>query len=176
MPHCEGQIEKVYHNYVDKQGNKLPDYKVNHKIKMNGELYIIKGKWYPPFVKDGARVSFSYNVWKQPSTGMDLFYIMKDEKTNKLLIQSHMKEDNPENDLDDQLDNGGNGFAAPTDFDANALETQGTNPQVLKEQQIFVTALLKSSIENGQINVKNREDLDKSIIEFKDLYNKNFKQ
>ena len=61
----------------------------------------------------------------------------------RLLSKEGNDETPKENDFDDQLDNNGNGFAAPTDFDVNALETQGSNPQVLKEQQIFVTALLQ---------------------------------
>lgn len=176
MPNVQGQIEKIYHNYVDKQNNKLPDNKVNHKLKINGELYIIKGKYCPDWLKEGIRVSIAYNVWQQPSTGMNHNYVMKD-KQDKLLIRSESEPQ--EDDLpDDDLDNGGNSFAPPesdTDFDPNKLEKQGETYQVLKEQQIFVTALLKSSIEANQIKSLDSESMNKAVLAFKDLYNNNFR-
>lgn len=178
MPHVQGQIEKVYHNYKDKQDNPLPDNKINHKIKMNGDLYVIKGKFCPDFVKEGKRVSIAYNVWTQPSTGFTHNYVMADKATNRLLINDL----NPQDDdlPDDNLDNNGNAFQAPThdervDFNPNKLEAQGETRQVLKEQQIFVTALLKSSIEGNCLNPFEEDKLNKAILTFKEVYNTNFR-
>lgn len=175
MPNVQGQIEKVYHNFVDKQNNKLPPNKVNHKIKMNGELYIIKGVYCPEFIKEGNRVSIAYNVWKQPSTGMDHYYVLK--RDNGDLCVNDLSGNNTDNDdlPDDNLDNGGNAFEAPTEFDANKLEKEGETYQVLKEQQIFCTALLKSSIEANQLKSNDLDAMNKAILHFKDIYNRNFK-
>lgn len=180
MAHVEGQIEKVYHNFVDKQGNNLPPNKVNHKIKMNGELYIIKGTHCPEFIKEGTRVSIAYNVWKQPSTGMDHYYVLKRDNGDLCVnnLSTNQSDNQPDKELDDELDNGGNSFSPPsqdTDFDANELEKQGENPQVIKEQQIFCTALLKSSIEANQLKSNDLDAMNKAILHFKDIYNRNFK-
>jgi hypothetical protein len=182
MPNVQGQIEKVYHNFMDKQGNNLPPNKVNHKIKMNGELYIIKGVHCPEFIKEGTRVSIAYNVWKQPSTGMDHYYVLKRDNGDLCVndLSNNQSDDFTDDDLDDKLDNGGNAFSPPTqtsstDFDVNQLEKEGENPQVVKEQQIFCTALLKSSIEANQLKSNDLDAMNKAILHFKDIYNKNFK-
>lgn len=181
MAHVQGQIEKVYHNFVDKQGNNLPPNKVNHKIKMNGDLYIIKGSYCPDFIKEGTRVSIAYNVWKQPSTGMDHYYVLKRDNGDLCVnnLSNNQSDAQPDNELDDELDNGGKAFSPPTqsstDFDANQLEKEGETYQVLKEQQIFCTALLKSSIEANQLKSNDLDAMNKAILHFKDIYNRNFK-
>lgn len=172
MPNVQGQIEKVYHNYVDRENNKLPPNKVNHKIKINGELYIIKGSYCPPFVQEGKKVSIAFNVWNNPKNSMDYNYVLTEN--NRLCINDLSANSDP--DLpDDNLDNGGNAFEAPTDFNPNAYEKQNESPQVLKEQQIFVTALLKSSIEGNCLNPFEEGKLNKAILLFKDVYNTNFR-
>jgi len=177
MPNVQGQIEKVYHNLIDRQGNNLPPNKVNHKIKMNGELYIIKGVYCPEFVKEGNRVSISYNVWNNPNTKMDNYYVLSED--NKLCINDLSGNNEPaQNDnMDDDLPNSEKEWLnqPATEFDANQLEKQGENRHVLKEQQIFVTALLKSSIEGNCLNPFEADKLNKAILQFKEVYNKNFR-
>lgn len=186
MPNVQGMIEKVYHNFKDKNDNLLSDDKINHKIKIEGELYIIKGKYCPDFVKEGKKVSIAYNVWKPPHGGLDRFYVLKDKESNRLLINDLSAQQNTisnqsiseEIPLDDNLEpdhiaNMGVVDNSGTNFDPNYLEKELTNPQTLKEQQIFCTAIVKSSIE-GKFLEPTKDNIDKMILMLKDIYKRNF--
>ena len=187
MPNVQGMIEKVYHNFKDKNNNLLSEDKINHKIKIMGETYTIKGKYCPDFVKEGKKVSITYNVWNSPHTNLNMFYVMKDRETNRLLINdlSTQQEVTPnqsipdeEIPLDDNLEpdhiaNMGVVDNSGTNFDPNYLEKELTNPQTLKEQQIFCTAIVKSSIE-GKFLEPTRDNIDKMILMLKDIYKRNF--
>jgi len=190
MPNVQGMIEKVYHNFKDKNGNLLSDDKINHKIKIEGEVYIIKGKYCPDFIKEGKKVSIAYNVWKPPHGNLDMFYVMKDKESNRLLINdlsiqqektSNQSISDEEISIDDNLSDyepdhfASNGVVdnSGTNFDPNYLEKELTNPQTLKEQQIFCTAILKSSIE-GKFLEPSKDNIDKMILMLKDIYKRNF--
>lgn len=175
MARIVGVIDKVYHNFVDKQGNKLPPEKITHKIKIENELYIIKGNFCPSFVKEQTKVSIAYNVW-QP-TGKDITYnfVLKDESGNLLIQDLSNNQANPADDLDDNIPFApqSNPVQPDTSFDVNQLEKEITNPQLLKEQQIFCTAIIKSSIE-GKFLEPTADNLDKMILMLKEIYKRNF--
>jgi len=168
MPQVEGQIEKVYHNFNDRNNNPLPPNKVNHKIKMMGELYIIKGSYCPDFVQEGKRVSIAYNVWNNPQTKMDNFYVLT--KDNKLCINDLSSNPQTVQEAEPELDDDISG----TEFPVNVLEKQNSNPQQLKDMQIFCTALLKSSIEGGKLE-PTKENINRMILDLKAVYKENFK-
>ena len=181
MGRIVGVIDKVYHNYVDKNNNKLNDDKVTHKIKIENELYIIKGKFCPTFVKEGEKVSITFNTWQPQGKDVAYHYVMKDQESGNLLIQSFNQSGNTDDiPIDDDLSNYEPDHHAnmvednsPTSFNPNKLEKEITNPQLLKEQQIFCTAIIKSSIE-GKFLEPTKDNLNKMILMLKDIYKTNF--
>ena len=164
------KVTAVYSNYKNKDDTPRPPDKVEHVVRIEGdeEYYRLKQPSKPEFLKEGATVSFSVNTWTPKTGGMTRYYIkqiapvMDDPLPNNDMPQSEKEW------LNEPVEN-------PTDFNPNKLDNELVPPHLKKEQQIFVTALLKSSIEGSFLNPFEREKVDKAILEFKDIYNINFK-
>jgi len=186
MPNVQGMIEKVYHNFKDRNDNLLSDDKINHKIKMEGELYIIKGKYCPDFVKEGKKVSITYNVWKPSHGGLDRFYVMTDKESNRLLINdlSTQQEVTPnqsmpdeEIPLDDNLEpdhlaNMGVVDNSKTSF--NHGDNVKISPNVDKKSiEMFVMAMTKSALESNQLKADSTS-IDNFIGDMINIYQNRF--
>jgi len=151
MPHKQGKIAKVYHNFKDKFGNPLAEQNINHKFYIGDEVFIIKGKNCPDFVKEGMSVSFTYQVWSP--TGQDKTFYFVASNSEKLLIQK---------------------LEEATDFNVAELEKQLNQDKVInKDQYMFIMALCKSAIESKGI-VCNKQSINSFISDLKEIYSLQF--
>tara|TARA_Y100001937_G_scaffold52562_1_gene72708 strand:- start:2823 stop:3320 length:498 start_codon:yes stop_codon:yes gene_type:complete len=165
MPRIQGRINKLYDNrFKDGQKVTYPYYKM---FVGSDELRIYTDQNID--FKEGDEVGLTYAVSKKNN-----WYVTKNPNggfsINK--IKNSMPDDDlPKSEkewLSAPVEN-------PTDFNPNKLDNELVPPHLKKDQQIFVTALLKSSIEGSFLNPFEREKVDKAILEFKDIYNINFK-
>ena len=168
MAHKQGVISKVYHNYNDKTGKALPNDKVNHKFYIGDEIFIIKGKYIPEFIKEGKKVSFAYSIWSPQ--GADKAFNFVQSENNILKIQ----------ELKDQIQ-------PDTSFNVEDFEKEAVNiasdlgatltvepiKSFNKDQYMFIMAMTKSALESKGIEC-NKESIDGFIKDMKLVYSHNF--
>ena len=177
MSHITGVITGLFDNRINNgQASKFPNYKI---MIGDNEFTAWTANELP--CKKGDNVSLHFGVSKK--TGKP--FVQSDFETKELKIQVIPKSSgqpiSQEIPIDDNLsdyepdDFASNGVIdnSGTNFDPNYLEKELTNPQTLKEQQIFCTAILKSSIE-GKFLEPSKDNIDKMILMLKDIYKRNF--
>ena len=183
MSHIQGEVSAVFDNRTYKgQPNKYPYWKI-----MIGDSEFNAYTNNDIGVKKGDNVSLHFGISKKSGKT----YIESDYETKKLKLQilpqgqpvpQPVPQGIPEEiPIDDDLTNfepdhfASNGVIdnSGTNFDPNYLEKELTNPQNLKEQQIFCTAIVKSSIE-GKFLEPTKDNIDKMILMLKDIYKRNF--
>jgi hypothetical protein len=167
MPHISGTVKAIFDNRLrDGKPSKFPNFKI-----VVDDVEATLWSAIQPVCKKGDRVSLHYGVSKKNGSN----FVLSDENKNPKIqvFPEGMDDPLPNNDLPESEKQWLSQDA--TEFDGNILEKQATSPQVLKEEQIFCTALIKSSIE-GKYLEPTAENLNKMILMLKDVYKKNFKQ
>jgi len=168
MAHKQGIISKVYHNYNDKTGKALPNDKVNHKFYIGDEIFIIKGKYIPDFIKEGKKVSFAYSIWSPQ--GADKAFNFVQSENNILKIQELRDQMQPDTSFNVE------------DFEKEALNVASELGATLtvepiksfnKDEYMFVMAMTKSALESKGLEC-NKESIDSFIKDMKLLYSHNF--
>ena len=168
MAHKQGVISKVYHNYNDKTGKALPNDKVNHKFYIGDEIFIIKGKYIPEFIKEGKKVSFAYSIWSPQ--GADTAFNFVQSENNILKIQELKDQAQPDTSFNVE------------DFEKEAINSASDLGATLtvepikvfnKDQYMFVMAMTKSALESKGIEC-NKESIDGFIKDMKLVYSHNF--
>ena len=168
MAHKQGVISKVYHNYNDKTGKALPNDKVNHKFYIGDEIFIIKGKYIPEFIKEGKKVSFAYSIWSPQ--GADKAFNFVQSENNTLKIQELKDQVQPDTSFNVE------------DFEKEAVNIASDLGATLtvepikvfnKDQYMFVMAMTKSALESKGIEC-NKESIDSFIKDMKIVYSHNF--
>ena len=168
MAHKQGGISKVYHNYNDKTGKALPNDKVNHKFYIGDEIFIIKGKYIPEFIKEGKKVSFAYSIWSPQ--GADKAFNFVQSENNILKIQELKDQVQPDTSFNVE------------DFEKEAVNIASDLGATLtvepikvfnKDQYMFVMAMTKSALESKGIEC-NKESIDSFIKDMKIVYSHNF--
>lgn len=171
MAHKQGVISKVFHNYYDKTGRLLANDKVNHKFYIGDEIYIIKGKYSPEFIKEGKNVSFAYTVWSP--NGADKAFNFVASENNNLKIQELKDGVVPDTSFNvEDFENEVTNVAS----DLNATVTVEAKPTVKffnKDQYMFIMAMTKSALESKGIQC-NKESIDSFIKDMKLIYSYNF--
>ena len=175
-----GKVERIYDNRsYQGQPSKYPKYVIFVKDQNNVILELLYYSKDNAPCKIGDKVSANYFNDKKgrPTVSQD-----KETKVHKFqVIPQGQPTPTEEIPLDDDLSNhepdhfANNGVVdnSGTNFDPNYLEKELTNPQTLKEQQIFCTAIVKSSIE-GKFLEPTKDNIDKMILMLKDIYKRNF--
>jgi len=181
MSHIIGTVERIYDNRLYQgQPSNYPKYVIFVKDQNNVILELLYYSKDNAPCKIGDKVSANY--WNdkkgRPTVSQD-----KETKVHKFQVIPQNQEPIPTEEipLDDDLSNhepdhfANNGVVdnSGTNFDPNYLEKELTNPQTLKEQQIFCTAIVKSSIE-GKFLEPTKDNIDKMILMLKDIYKRNF--
>jgi len=181
MSHIIGTVERIYDNRAYQgQPSNYPKYVIFVKDQNNVILELLYYSKDNAPCKIGDKVSANYFNDKKgrPTVSQD-----KETKVHKFQVipQNQTPISTEEIPLDDDLSNhepdhfANNGVVdnSGTNFDPNYLEKELTNPQTLKEQQIFCTAIVKSSIE-GKFLEPTKDNIDKMILMLKDIYKRNF--
>ena len=181
MSHIIGTVERIYDNRAYQgQPSNYPKYVIFVKDQNNVVLELLYYSKDNAPCKIGDKVSANYFNDKKgrPTVSQD-----KETKVHKFQVipQNQTPISTEEIPLDDDLSNhepdhfANNGVVdnSGTNFDPNYLEKELTNPQTLKEQQIFCTAIVKSSIE-GKFLEPTKDNIDKMILMLKDIYKRNF--
>ena len=165
MPRLQGKINKLYDNRKGRDGNKskYPSYKL---FIGSDQALIYTDKEIP--VREGDTVALTYDVSKNNN-----WYVIKNPDGGFSInrVEADMDDDLPESEkewLNAPAEQ-------PTDFNPSQYESQNTAPKLMKEQQIFVTALLKSPIEGNCLNPFDSQKVDNAVTQFKELYNRHFK-
>ena len=168
MAHKQGIISKVYHNYNDKTGKALPNDKVNHKFYIGDEIFIIKGKYIPEFIKEGKKVSFAYSIWSPQ--GADKAFNFVASENNTLKIQELKEGVQPDTSFNvDDFEKEAINVAS----DLGATLTVETIKPFNKDQYMFIMAMTKSALECKGIQC-DKESIDIFIKQMKLVYNYNF--
>lgn len=168
MAHKQGIISKVYHNYNDKTGKPLPNDKVNHKFYIGDEIFIIKGKHIPEFIKEGKKVSFAYSIWSPQ--GADKAFNFVQSENNILKIQELTDQVQPDTSFNvEDFEKEAVNIAS----DLNATLTVEPTKSFNKDQYMFVMAMTKSALESKGIEC-NKESIDTFIKDMKLVYGHNF--
>jgi len=166
MAHKQGVISKVYHNYNDKTGRPLASDKVNHKFYIGDEIFIIKGKYIPEFIKEGKKVSFAYSIWSPQ--GADKAFNFVASENNTLKIQELKDMAQPD-----------------TSFNVEEFEAQNIASELgatltvepiksfNKDEYMFIMALCKSALESKGLEC-NKEAIDSFIKDMRIVYKHNF--
>ena len=171
MAHKQGVISKVYHNYNDKTGRPLANDKVNHKFYIGDEIFIIKGKFIPEFIKEGKKVSFASTIWSQQ--GADKAFNFVASENNTLKIQELKEGAEPETSFDVE-DFEKQAINIASDLNATlTIEPKTTAKFFNKDQYMFIMAMTKSAIESKGIQC-NKESIDSFIKDMKLIYSYNF--
>jgi hypothetical protein len=171
MAHKQGVISKVYHNYNDKTGRPLANDKVNHKFYIGDEIFIIKGKFIPEFIKEGKKVSFAYTIWSPQ--GADKSFNFVASENNTLKIQELKEGAEPETSFDVE-DFEKQAINIASDLNATlTIEPKTTAKFFNKDQYMFIMAMTKSAIESKGIQC-NKESIDSFIKDMKLIYSYNF--
>jgi hypothetical protein len=172
MAHKQGVISKVYSNYNDKTGRPLASDKINHKFYIGDEIFIIKGKYLPEFIKEGKGVSFAYTIWSPAGADKAFNFVASDNGTVKI---QELKAPSAEPDTSFNVD----------DFDKEAvnvasdlgatltIEPKTTVKFFNKDQYMFIMAMTKSALESKGIQC-NKESIDSFIKDMKLVYSYNF--
>lgn len=181
MSHIIGTVERIYDNRAYQgQPSNYPKYVIFVKDQNNVILELLYYSKDNAPCKIGDKVSANYFNDKKgrPTVSQD-----KETKVHKFQVipQNQAPTPTEEIPLDDDLSNhepdhfANNGVVdnSGTNFDPNYLEKELTNPQTLKEQQIFCIAIVKSSIE-GKFLEPTKDNIDKMILMLKDIYKRNF--
>jgi len=181
MSHIIGTVERIYDNRAYQgQPSNYPKYVIFVKDQNNVVLELLYYSKDNAPCKIGDKVSANYFPDKKgrPTVSQD-----KETKVHKFQVipQNQAPIPTEEIPLDDDLSNhepdhfANNGVVdnSGTNFDPNYLEKELTNPQTLKEQQIFCIAIVKSSIE-GKFLEPTKDNIDKMILMLKDIYKRNF--
>ena len=168
MAHKQGVISKVYSNYNDKTGRPLASDKINHKFYIGDEIFIIKGKYIPEFIKEGKKVSFAYSIWSPQ--GADKAFNFVASENNTLKIQELKDGTQPDTSFNvDDFEKEVANIAS----DLNATVTVETVKQFNKDQYMFIMAMTKSALESKGIQC-NKESIDSFIKDMKLIYSYNF--
>jgi hypothetical protein len=171
MAHKQGIISKVYHNYNDKTGRPLANDKVNHKFYIGDEIFIIKGKFIPEFIKEGKKVSFAYTIWSPQ--GADKAFNFVASENNTLKIQELKEGAEPDTSFDVE-DFEKQAINIASDLNATlTIEPKTTAKFFNKDQYMFIMAMTKSAIESKGIQC-NKESIDSFIKDMKLIYSYNF--
>jgi hypothetical protein len=171
MAHKQGVISKVYHNYNDKTGRPLANDKVNHKFYIGDEIFIIKGKFIPEFIKEGKKVSFAYTIWSPQ--GADKAFNFVASENNTLKIQELKEGAEPDTSFDVE-DFEKQAINIASDLNATlTIEPKTTAKFFNKDQYMFIMAMTKSAIESKGIQC-NKESIDSFIKDMKLIYSYNF--
>ena len=171
MAHKQGVISKVYHNYNDKTGRPLASDKVNHKFYIGDEIFIIKGKYIPEFIKEGKKVSFAYTIWSPQ--GADKAFNFVASENNTLKIQELKEGIEPDTSFNvDDFDKEAVDIAS--DLNATLTIEPKANVKIFnKDQYMFVMAMTKSALESKGIQC-NKESIDSFMKDMKLIYSYNF--
>lgn len=170
MAHKQGVISKVYHNYNDKFGKPLSNDKVNHKFYIGDEIFIIKGKFIPEFIKEGKKVSFAYAIWSPQ--GADKAFNFVQSENNTLKIQELVPNGSVEPDTSFNVDE----FENEVINVASSLNSTITVEPIKsfnKDQYMFVMAMCKSALESKGLEC-NKEAIDSFVKDMKLIYSYNF--
>jgi hypothetical protein len=167
MAHKQGIISKVYHNYNDKTGKPLPNDKINHKFYIGDEIFIIKGKYIPDFIKEGKKVSFAYSIWSP--LGADKAFNFVQSENNTLKIQELKEQIQPDTSFDPEELEAQLQEIAKDSVNGLAVEKKSFN----KDEYMFVMAMCKSALESKGIEC-NKESIDIFIKQMKLVYKYNF--
>lgn len=167
MPRLQGKINKLYDNRKGRDGNKskYPSY----KLFIGGDQVLIYTD-KEISVREGDTVALTYDVSKNNN-----WYVIKnpDGQFSINKVEGDMDDPLPNDDMPQSEKEWLNApVEQPTDFNPSKYENSA--PRLMKDQQIFVTAMLKSSIEGNCLNPLDSEKVDKAIIHFKEVYNRNF--
>jgi hypothetical protein len=139
MAHKQGVISKVYHNYNDKTGRPLANDKVNHKFYIGDEIFIIKGKFIPEFIKEGKKVSFAYTIWSPQ--GADKAFNFVASENNTLKIQELKEGAEPDTSFDVE-DFEKQAINIASDLNATlTIEPKTTAKFFNKDQYMFIMAM-----------------------------------
>jgi hypothetical protein len=167
MAHKQGIISKVYHNYNDKLGKPLPNDKINHKFYIGDEIFIIKGKYIPDFIKEGKKVSFAYSIWSP--LGADKAFNFVQSENNTLKIQELKEQIQPDTSFDPEELEAQLQEITKDSKNGLAVEKKSFN----KDEYMFVMAMCKSALESKGIEC-NKESIDIFIKQMKLVYKYNF--
>jgi hypothetical protein len=171
MAHKQGVISKVYSNYNDKTGRPLASDKINHKFYIGDEIFIIKGKYIPEFIKEGKKVSFAYSIWSPQ--GADKAFNFVASENNTLKIQELKEGAEPDTSFDVE-DFEKQAINIASDLNATlTIEPKTTAKFFNKDQYMFIMAMTKSAIESKGIQC-NKESIDSFIKDMKLIYSYNF--
>jgi hypothetical protein len=171
MAHKQGVISKVYSNYNDKTGRPLASDKINHKFYIGDEIFIIKGKFIPEFIKEGKKVSFAYTIWSPQ--GADKAFNFVASENNTLKIQELKDGAEPDTSFDVE-DFEKQAINIASDLNATlTIEPKTTAKFFNKDQYMFIMAMTKSAIESKGIQC-NKESIDSFIKDMKLIYSYNF--
>jgi len=168
MAHKQGVISKVYHNYNDKTGRPLASDKVNHKFYIGDEIFIIKGKYIPEFIKEGKKVSFAYIIWSPQGADKAFNFVASENNTLKIQELKEGVEPDTSFNVDDFEKE-----VANVASDLNATVTVEPVKSFNKDQYMFIMAMTKSALESKGIQC-NKESIDSFIKDMKLIYSYNF--
>jgi hypothetical protein len=168
MAHKQGVISKVYHNYNDKTGRPLASDKVNHKFYIGDEIFIIKGKYIPEFIKEGKKVSFAYTIWSPQGADKAFNFVASENNTLKIQELKEVAEPDTSFNVDDFEKE-----VANVASDLNATVTVVPVKSFNKDQYMFIMAMTKSALESKGIQC-NKESIDSFIKDMKLIYSYNF--
>jgi hypothetical protein len=171
MAHKQGVISKVYHNYNDKTGRPLANDKVNHKFYIGDEIFIIKGKFIPEFIKEGKKVSFAYTIWSPQGADKAFNFVASENNTLKIQELKEVAEPDTSFDVEDFEKQAIN---IASDLNATlTIEPKTTAKFFNKDQYMFIMAMTKSALESKGIQC-NKESIDSFIKDMKLIYSYNF--
>jgi len=166
MAHKQGVISKVYHNYNDKTGKPLPNDKVNHKFYIGDEIFIIKGKYIPEFIKEGKKVSFAYTIWSPQGADKAFNFVASENNTLKIQeLKEIIQPDTCFNVEEFEAQNVAN--------ELGATLTVEPIKSFNKDEYMFVMAMCKSALESKGLEC-NKEAIDSFIKDMKLVYKHNF--
>ena len=168
MAHKQGVISKVYSNYNDKTGRPLASDKINHKFYIGDEIFIIKGKYIPEFIKEGKKVSFAYTIWSPQGADKAFNFVASENNTLKIQELKEGAEPDTSFNVDDFEKE-----VANIASDLNATVTVETVKPFNKDQYMFIMAMTKSALESKGIQC-NKESIDSFIKDMKLIYSYNF--
>jgi len=168
MAHKQGVISKVYSNYNDKTGRPLASDKINHKFYIGDEIFIIKGKYLPEFIKEGKKVSFAYTIWSPQGADKAFNFVASENNTLKIQELKEGVEPDTSFNVDDFEKE-----VANVASDLNATVTVVPVKSFNKDQYMFIMAMTKSALESKGIQC-NKESIDSFIKDMKLIYSYNF--
>lgn len=163
----QGVVKYVYDNRLTKDGtpNKFP----NFKFKVNDQEIVLWSSILHPAIAKGKNVSVTCGASKKNGS---LFVLNKEDKSPMIqeLPTGAKVEAKPDTsfdpvELEKEL------VQVAKDFDADL--TVEPKKAFNKDELIFVSAILKSGIESGKIDVT-KEEIDLKIKELKFLFQMNF--